>query len=184
MSDPFAGIDLDECLDPEGSVKPWGQGIVERFSDCYTEISPSGSGLKIWAHGALRSNLPGVKVADGQIELYDHARYFAVTGRAFRGAPLAIEDHVAGLLLLYEPLTQGKARRWPMQPLEGGRIPYGQQHSTLVSIAGTLRARRVCDERRSRPVCRSSTSANVRGPDRGRTLAGIVRSSRQWGRRA
>ena len=47
MSDLFAGIDLDECLDPEGSVKPWGQGIVERFSDCYTEISPGGSGLKI-----------------------------------------------------------------------------------------------------------------------------------------
>jgi len=29
--------------------------------------------------------------------------------------------------------------------LAGGQIPYGQQHSTLVSLTGTLRARRVCE---------------------------------------
>jgi hypothetical protein len=39
-----------------------------------------------------------------------------------------------------------KIKRWPLQPLEGGRIPYGRRHNTLVSLAGTLRARNVCDE--------------------------------------
>ena len=84
--DPFCGIDLDDCLDAEGTLKPWARGIVERFSDTYMEISPSGSGLKIWVRGAVPANLAGVSVGDGQIETYDHARYFAVTGRIFRGA--------------------------------------------------------------------------------------------------
>ena len=43
-------------------------------------------------------------------------------------------------------LTKNRQHTWPLQPLQGGRIPYGKQHSTLVSIAGTLRARRVCEE--------------------------------------
>src|SRR5438034_6010372 len=97
-ADPFSGIDLDECLEAEDSVKPWGQGIVERFADTYMEISPSRRGLKIWARGSLPANLPGIAVGDGQIEMYDCGRYFTVTGRAFRGAPLEIEDHAADLL--------------------------------------------------------------------------------------
>lgn len=85
--DTLVGIDLDDSLDEQGDVKAWARGIVERFSDTYMEISPSGQGLKIWARGSLPANLPGAPVGDGAIELYDHARYFAVTGRAFRGAP-------------------------------------------------------------------------------------------------
>jgi putative DNA primase/helicase len=74
-ADPFTGVDLDDCLDAEGKVKPWARGIVERFADTYTEISPSGSGLKLWARGSLPANLPGVQVGDGQIEMYDQVRY-------------------------------------------------------------------------------------------------------------
>jgi putative DNA primase/helicase len=92
-SDPFCGIDLDDALDPAGKPKPWAQALVERFCDTYMEISPSGSGVKIWVGGNVPANLGGARVGDGQIEIYDHARYFAVTGHAFRGAPLEIEDH-------------------------------------------------------------------------------------------
>jgi hypothetical protein len=177
--DPFCGIDLDDSLDDLGNVKPWAQGIVERFADTYCEVSPSGQGLKIWARGALRANLPGLKVGDGQIELYDHARYFAVTGRVFRGAPLQIEDHSSDLLTLYDRLTVGR-RAWPLQPQPGGRIPYGQQHSTLVSIAGTLRARRVCDE--AIQACLHVINARqCEKPGPPENIARIVRSSRKWG---
>ena len=145
-SDPFAGIDLDDSLDDEGNVKPWARGIVERFSDTYIEISPSGVGLKIWARGSLPANLPGVTVmGGGQVELYNHSRYFTVTGRVFRGAPMGIEDHVADLLHLYNRLASREKGRWLLQPLEGGRIPQGRQHNTLVSICGTLRGRGVCE---------------------------------------
>ena len=90
--DDLAGIDLDDSLDEQGDVKPWARGIVERFADTYIEVSPSGKGLKIWTRGSLPANLPGVHVGDGAIELYDHSRYFAVTGRAFRGTHLEVED--------------------------------------------------------------------------------------------
>jgi primase-polymerase (primpol)-like protein len=103
--DPFVGIDLDDCLNVDGSLKPWAHGIVERFSDTYMEVSPSGQGLKIWAKGKLPANVPGVRVGDGQIELYDHARYFTVTGQVFRGAPLQIEYHGVDVRLLYNRLV-------------------------------------------------------------------------------
>jgi primase-polymerase (primpol)-like protein len=178
-SDCFAGIDLDDCLDSNGNVKSWACGVVERFADCYTEVSPSGSGLKIWVRGSLPANLPGVRVSDGHIEMYDHARYFAVTGRAFRGAPLEIEDHSNDLLVLYERLTGGR-KSWAIQPLEGGRIPHGQQHSTLVSIVGTLRARRVCEE--AIEACLQIVNERqCERPGPTENISRLVRSSRKWG---
>ncbi|MGA7240944.1 MAG: hypothetical protein WBY44_35000 [Bryobacteraceae bacterium] len=181
--DGFVGIDLDDVLDQEQKVKQWGRGIVERFADTYMEVSPSGVGLKIWARGSLPANLPSVKIADGSIELYDYARYFAVTGCVFRGAPLKVEDHTADLLLLYERLSAtGKRKVWPLQPLNGGRIPYGQQHSTLVSIAGTLRARRVCDE--AILACLLAVNAHqCERPGAPEAISRIVRSTRNWGAR-
>jgi primase-polymerase (primpol)-like protein len=178
----LVGIDLDDCLDDSGQVKSWGQGVVSRFFDTYMEISPSNKGLKIWLRGDLPANLPGVKVADGSIEIYDHARYFTVTGRAFRGAPLQIEDHAADVLLLYNHLTAATRKVWPLQPLGGGRIPYGQQHSTLVSIAGTLRARRVCDE--AILACLLAVNAHqCEQPGTPEAISRIVRSTRTWGAR-
>jgi hypothetical protein len=177
--DPFCGIDLDASLDAEGNVKPWARGIVERFSDTYMEISPSGRGLKIWARGSVPQNLPGVRTGDGQIEIYDRARYFAVTGRVFRGTPLEVEDHISDLQALYDRLTRDK-KRWKLEPLEGGRIPYGQQHSTLVSLAGTLRARRVCDE--AIEACLQVVNTRqCEKPGPPENIARIVHSSRKWG---
>ena len=120
--DPFCGVDLDDSLDELGNVKPWAQGIVERFADTYCEVSTGGQGLKLWARGALPANLPGVKVGDGQIEIYDHSRYFAVTGREFRGSPLEIQDHAADSRTRYDRLTQNK-KRWKLEPLEGRPNP-------------------------------------------------------------
>jgi primase-polymerase (primpol)-like protein len=178
-SDGISGIDLDDVLDSDGRVKPWGAGVVERFGDTYTEISPSGTGLKIWARGALPANLPGVRVGDGSIEMYDHARYFTVTGRVFPGTPLQVEDHASDLLCLHNRLTSGAQKVWPLQPLNGGRIPHGQQHHTLVSIAGTLRARRVCDE--AILACLLAVNAHqCERPGSPEAISRIVRSTRAW----
>lgn len=157
------------------------QGIVERFSDTYIETSPSGQGLKIWAKGKLPANVPGVQVGDVQIELYDHARYFTVTAQPFRGAPPQIEDHAADVRLLYDRLVQSKSKSgWLLQPLAGGRIPYGQQHNTLVSIAGTLRARRVCDE--AIDACLQIVNERqCERPGPRVHVSQLVRSSRKWG---
>jgi hypothetical protein len=179
----IVGIDLDDCLSEDGELKPWACGIVERFAFTYTEVSPSGTGLKIWGRGSVPENLPGVPVASGgSIEIYDRARYFTVTGKVFRGAPLEVEDHAEDVLYMYERLTQKKKKVWPLQPLAGGRIPVGAQHSTLVSIAGTLRARHVCDE--AVLACLLAVNAHqLERPAPTENIARIVRSSRNWATR-
>jgi hypothetical protein len=183
VDDPFCGVDLDNCLDEPGRVKPWAQGIVGKFSDTYIEISPSGRGIKLWCRGKLPANLGKVTAGDGGVEMYDHSRFFTVTGRVFGGAPLEVEDHAADLLTLYEWLSgygRNKGGGWPVQPLDGGRIPHGQQHSTLVSIAGTLRARRVCDE--AIEAClHVINERQCERPGPRENISHIVRSSRKWG---
>jgi hypothetical protein len=178
-ADPFVGIDLDDCLDGE-VVKAWAAGVVERFSDTYMEVSPSRTGLKIWARGKIPANIPGIPVCDGSIEMYDRARYFTVTGQRFRGAPLQVEDHAADLIALYKRLTSRTGAHWPLQPMVSGKIPHGQQHNTLVSIAGTLRARRVCDE----AILACLLAVNLHQcekPGPPANIERIVRSTRRWG---
>ena len=52
--DPYAGIDLDKCRDPEsGEIEEWARELIEHL-DSYTELSPSGSGV----HVLLKSKLP------------------------------------------------------------------------------------------------------------------------------
>lgn len=87
----LGGIDLDACIDAEGNVASWAREIAERLKS-YTEISPSGTGLKIfftypqlpehhWRSSAKRPAIDGGK--DPGIEFYLRGRYFAVTGRQF-----------------------------------------------------------------------------------------------------
>ncbi len=48
-NDPFCGIDLDNCYPSDAAeCAPWAAGILERFSDTYSEESPSETGVKIW----------------------------------------------------------------------------------------------------------------------------------------
>ena len=176
--DGLCGIDLDDALNENNDLKPWARGIVERFNDTYMEISPGGRGLKIWARGCVPSNLPGVRVGDGQIEMYDHARYFTVTGRVFRGAPLQVENHADDLLLMYDRLTSPR-KKWPLRPLPGGRIPHGRQHNTLVSLCGTLRSRGVCEE--AIEQCLQIVNAKqCERPGLRENVTRIVRSTRGW----
>jgi len=112
VDDPFCGVDLDNCLDEAGTLKPWAQGIVQKFSDTYMEISPSGRGIKLWCRGKLPANLGKVMLGDGGIEMYDHFRFFTVTGRVFNGAPMQIEEHSADILTLFEKMRQGRSHGW------------------------------------------------------------------------
>src|SRR3954463_11725152 len=63
--DPFCGIDLDNCLDPETrEIEPWAMKIV-RALDSYTETSPSGRGL----HIIVRAELPPGGNRKGKVEM-------------------------------------------------------------------------------------------------------------------
>jgi putative DNA primase/helicase len=43
---PFVGVDLDGCRNEAGEIEPWAREIVQKLST-YTEISPSGKGLRL-----------------------------------------------------------------------------------------------------------------------------------------
>jgi len=74
--DPFAGVDLDDCRDPEtGELEEWAAKIVEAFGS-YAEVSQSGTGV----HIIVRGKAPNRK--RGKVEAYSSERYFAMTGRA------------------------------------------------------------------------------------------------------
>ena len=85
--DSFAVIDLDHCIDEEGTVAPWAQEIISSLQS-YTEVSPSGDGVHIWVRGTLPPG--GRKRAN--VELYDQGRYMTVTGQHLDGSPLTIEN--------------------------------------------------------------------------------------------
>jgi hypothetical protein len=47
--DPFAAIDIDHVRDPiTGSIESWAQRFLDKASHSYAEVSPSGTGLRIW----------------------------------------------------------------------------------------------------------------------------------------
>lgn len=75
-NDPFVAIDIDKCLD-EIVLTAEAEDIIKTM-DSYTEISPSGTGIRIFVKGNIPKN-----VKRG-IEIYSHAWYVTVTGRRWR----------------------------------------------------------------------------------------------------
>jgi hypothetical protein len=80
-SDELLGIDLDDCVE-DGRASDWAFEII-RGCNSYAEISPSGTGIKIFALGELPE--PGRR--NGKLEIYAKARFFTVTGEHFDGSP-------------------------------------------------------------------------------------------------
>ena len=96
--DPFTGIDFDDCI-ADNQVAPWADTLITAFAS-YSEVSPSGTGIKIWVEGAIPSSAKPRKEkiptsiipADqpGSIEMYFERRFFTVTGWHVEGTPLTI----------------------------------------------------------------------------------------------
>jgi hypothetical protein len=96
----LSGVDLDQCRDPHtGVIEEWARAIIQHF-DSYTELSPSGTGVKIFTTGALPVGVPQGKRY--RIEIYDQRRYFAVTGHHLPGTPRTVEARAPQLRALYE----------------------------------------------------------------------------------
>jgi hypothetical protein len=100
--DPFAGGDLDEGFNLEsGELEPWAVEIVESLNS-YTEMSPSGKGVKVWVIGTKPGKRCETHVASGKLEVYDSGRFFTFTGQQIRGN--CVEDRQAELDTLYKRL--------------------------------------------------------------------------------
>ena len=77
-ADPFVGIDLDGCRDPDGGeVATWAQHIISRVQEGYVEVSPSGTGIHVIVEGTVR----GGGLRRGKVEMYGRDRFFTITGK-------------------------------------------------------------------------------------------------------
>jgi primase-polymerase (primpol)-like protein len=98
-NDPFTGIDFDHCRNPEtGDIAPWAQQIVNALKS-YTEVSPSGTGLRLFVRGKLPKEI-GHNASP--VEIYDRTKYLTVTGNHLPGTPTTITERQAGIELLYD----------------------------------------------------------------------------------
>jgi putative DNA primase/helicase len=87
--DPYAMVDLDNVRDPvTGDIDPRALEIVREY-DSYTEVSPSGTGLRIFVEGESMGNTTPT-VHGLEIEAYSKGRLASVTGDHLAGTPLEV----------------------------------------------------------------------------------------------
>ena len=86
--DGLLAFDFDHCLDAAGRITdPKIEAYVQQLNS-YTEISPSGTGLHVFALGTL----PAQGRKKGPCEVYSIARYMTVTGRRFSDTPATVNE--------------------------------------------------------------------------------------------
>lgn len=98
--DAFVGVDLDHCI-RDGKVLPWAREIVTEL-DCYTEVTPSGEGLRIFTLGTLP---PGRRkkilneTTHEAVEVYEWGRFLTVTGEVARAR--GVEERTEALAAMH-----------------------------------------------------------------------------------
>lgn len=108
----LTGVDLDNCVTRDNGqyvLTPYAARVVELLNT-YTEISPSGTGLRL----IVRGNIPqAFKHAGSVIELYQDLRYLTLTGHLWRADSNRIAENQSALTRIYEGVTaqREKARQ-------------------------------------------------------------------------
>lgn len=133
--DPYAGVDLDKCLDEAGNLKSWAAELYPSLKGGYGEISPSLKGVKFFVRGTMPEHKGRKKNNLGEdglgaVEMYSAGRFFTVTGRRFNGSPMVIGE-APELPALREKLFPPKAQM--ERGLAGGGLD--ADDATLIDIA-------------------------------------------------
>jgi hypothetical protein len=108
------GIDLDECR-KDGQIAPWAKAIVETMGS-YTEISPSGTGLRILAHGEFHTDWNNHDIG---IEVYSgHTpRFLTITGDTKLARPMVAAQPQA-LQALFDGMRKSSLPTANVIPIE------------------------------------------------------------------
>ncbi|MFN3652199.1 MAG: hypothetical protein ACK47B_21690 [Armatimonadota bacterium] len=118
--DPFAGIDFDKCINQEtGEIAEWAREFLDEL-DSYSEISPSGTGIKVIVRGRLPRHGKGechhkqTGFGDdraGAVEMYDELRFFTLTGRRLDDYPPTPEERADALTSVYRRVFREKLEK-------------------------------------------------------------------------
>jgi primase-polymerase (primpol)-like protein len=117
--DPYTLVDLDDCRDPQtGAIAQRAQQIIQTL-DSYTELSPSGTGIRI----IVRGKLPAQGRKKNDIEIYDTGHYLTLTGYHLEGTPLEIHERQAEIEAIHAevfgPQSQPQGNRNSKGPSGG-----------------------------------------------------------------
>jgi hypothetical protein len=104
LGNGLAGVDLDDCVKDGNLINNQAIEIIKQLNS-YSEISPSGTGVKIF----LKGKKPGPKCRKGNIEIYDANRFFTITGNHLGGTPFEVHNRTKELETLYHQLWPKKA---------------------------------------------------------------------------
>ena len=91
--DGLSGVDFDNCRNPKtGHIREEYQFWIDKLRG-YAEVSPSGTGVKVWVKGTIADKYFNteestgfriLKFAGGEIEVYRRGQYFAVTTQCLK----------------------------------------------------------------------------------------------------
>ena len=113
--DPYVFVDLDDCLNPDDGnpddveLTLKSKTILKKL-DTYTELSPSGRGIRAILKGRLPDD--GRKNA-GDVELYDRDHYLTLTGHTLPDYPDTIESRPDEILKVHAEYLPPAGRAQP-----------------------------------------------------------------------
>jgi len=145
-ADPYCGVDLDNCRNKEtGAIAQWAKHILDRLKS-YSEVSPSGTGIKVFLKGKLPANAKhDVRYQTGSVEVYDSGRYFTVTGEHVPGTLSKIEDRQVELTAVYSDVF-GQVESTPAPVSAVSKLhEKGDRWPHLRSMVGTEKRRGTSD---------------------------------------
>ncbi|QCC57183.1 hypothetical protein NP511_22260 (plasmid) [Natrinema thermotolerans] len=125
--DPFVGIDLDDCRDPETESPGTDAREIILELESFTEVSPSGTGYHVIVCGSL----PGDRSRRGSVEMYETARFFTVTGDRVETTPSQVIERPAALESVY---TEYIAKTEPSDSENEVRDQQASTHETSQSV--------------------------------------------------
>lgn len=106
LGQDYVGLDLDNIINPQtGEINAKAAAMLDDLPPTYTEVSPSGKGLRLFFRGQkptefLRCNVPDAFGAGSALEVYDGSkggRYLTVTGEQW-GSSHIDKDHPIAIL--------------------------------------------------------------------------------------
>ena len=93
LNSDISAFDIDDCISATGNLHPWAMELVKRAAS-YTEITTSGTGLRIIGYGSGHEVHRKQTVVDGvSLEAYRKAKRFIVmTGNVLPGTPAVLAN--------------------------------------------------------------------------------------------
>src|SRR5215218_3188925 len=115
--DPYVGVDLDDVRDPTTRELSSEATAILTSLDSYSEVSPSGRGVKVWVRARLDRSY-----AKTGLEIYQRGRYFTLTGQFLPQFPMTIEPRPDEVLSFVEREFESTASPRSKKPYDGPRV--------------------------------------------------------------